>query len=103
MQFGNWDISDNGITYNGGGSASFTVPKDQLSRTTEEGEHPPMYQWVLQVTDHPGLDHDDIYDFNYAFVYAMARYGIDFDYGIFDETLAEQYERFDFEDEEPNF
>lgn len=103
MQFGNWNISENGITYNGGGSVGFTVPKEQLSRTTEDAEQPAMYHWVLQVTDHEGLDHDDIYDFNYAFVFAVAKYGIDFDYGIFDETLAEQYERFDFEDEEPNF
>lgn len=103
MQFGNWDINDSGINYSGGGTAAFSVPKDQLVRTTEEGEQPAMYHWVLQVTDHPGLDHDDIYDFNYAFVYAAAKWGIDFDYGIFDETLAEQYERFDFEDEEPNF
>lgn len=103
MQFGNWNISNDGIAYAGGSTAAFTVPKAELLRTTEEGDQPAMYHWVLQVTDHPGLDHDDIYDFNYAFVYAAAQWGVAFDYGIFDETLAEQYERFDFEDEEPNF
>lgn len=100
MQFGNWNLSDEGLTYNGGGTANFTVPKDQLARTTEEGEKPAMYHWVLQVTEHPGLDHDDIYDFNYAFVFAVAKFNIDFDYGIFDETLAEQFELFGFEDDE---
>ncbi len=103
MQFGNWNITESGIVYNGGSSASFEVPINELARTTEEGDQPAMYHWVLQVTDHPGLEHDDVYDFNYAFVYATAKFGIAFDYGIFDETLAEQYDRFGFEDEEPNF
>jgi hypothetical protein len=100
MQFGNWNFTDQGLTYNGGDTISLTIPTDQLTRLTQEGEKPAMYQWVLQVSEHPGLDHDDIYDFNYAFVYAIAKAGLDFDYGIFDETLAEQFELFGFEDDE---
>jgi hypothetical protein len=100
MQFGNWTLNDGGITYNGGGTISLTIPKNELTKTTAEGEKPAMYHWVLQVSEHPGLDHDDIYDFNYAFVYAIAKFGVDFDYGIFDETLAEQFELFGFEDDE---
>lgn len=100
MQFGNWNLTDQGLTYSGGNTINLTIPADQLTRLTEEGEKPAMYHWVLQVSEYPGLDHDDIYDFNYAFVYAIAKTGQNFDYGIFDETLAEQFELFGFEDDE---
>lgn len=100
MQFGNWTLTDEGLSYQGGGTASFSVPRTELTQTTDEGDKPSMYRWVLQVTEHPGLDHDDIYDFNYAFVYAMARFGLDFDYGVFDDTLAEQFEMFGFDDDD---
>lgn len=101
MQFGNWTINDEGIAYSGDASNNFIAPKQGLdSITAPDAGKPPMYDWVLRATDEEWLSHDDLYDFNYAFVYAMAKYGLSFDYSIFDDTLAEQYDQFDLEDDE---
>ena len=58
------------------------------------------YDWVLLVTNEDWLTQDDIFDFNYAFVFAAAQFGLPFDYAVFDDTLAEQYERLDLEEDE---
>jgi hypothetical protein len=54
----------------------------------------------MLATDEDWLAQDDLYDLNYAFVYAIARFNLDFDYEIFDATLETQFEQFDLEDEE---
>ncbi|MBD0368406.1 MAG: hypothetical protein ICV53_20170, partial [Flavisolibacter sp.] len=43
---------------------------------------------------------NDLYDLNFAFVYAIAKFGLEFNYEVFDATLAEQYNQFEEEDNE---
>lgn len=101
MQFGNWIVNENGIKYTGEASHSFAVPKAELALISEPSAgKPPMYDWVLRATDEEWLSHDDLFDFNYAFVFAAAKFGTAFDYSIFDDTLAEQYDLFDLDEEE---
>jgi hypothetical protein len=87
MKFGNWLANDSGIEWKGNGHQRFVIGRQQLLET-EDG----MYSWVLRATGEDWLTDDDLYDFNFAFVYAAARAGNDFDYEIFDRTLDEQYD-----------
>ncbi len=53
-------------------------------------------------TNEGWLTQNDLYDLSFAFVYAVAQFKLDFNYEIFDATLADQFEQFDEEDEEDN-
>jgi len=104
MDFGNWLVSDHEISWNGGGLHRFVIPAASLTTIERHnGGSGPYYMWILQATGEDWLTQDDLYDLNYAFVYAAARWDADFSYLIFDETLAEQYDRFDEEDEDVDF
>jgi len=101
MIFGNWKVGDQYLSWNGPGLNRFYISKRELLRTTNDPvTEASWYEWVLLVTNEDWLTQDDIFDFNYAFVYASALFGLPFDYTIFDETLAEQYERLDLEEDE---
>ena len=99
MVFGNWIITEDSIHWNDNGFSRFVIPADQLIvvKLTRQG---PLYEWILKATSEEWLTQNDLYDLNYAFVYAAAKYGLNFNYDIFDATLAEQYELFDAEDDE---
>ncbi len=56
--------------------------------------------WIFVATDEDWLTENDLYDLNFAFVYAIAKFNLDFDYEIFDHTLERQYELFEDEDDE---
>lgn len=104
MLFGNWNVTDVGIAWNSPGLDHFTIPRQGLLATwTNPLGGAVYYQWILRATDQDWLSTDDLYDLNYAFVYAAARYGLDFDYDIFDATLEEQFERLDEEEEDEEF
>ena len=101
MKFGNWQISDTHIEWKGGGASSFAIPFDDMNVTrANEEDEPVFYEWILRATDEDWLTQNDLFDLNYAFVFAIAKTGLDFDYDIFDATLEEQFDRFDMEDNE---
>jgi hypothetical protein len=105
MIFGNWKVSNGSIEWNAPGLNRFVIPKDGLVEITEpEEDSPRLYEWIMRATAEDWLTQDDLYDLNYAFVYAVARFGFDFDYEIFDATLEEQFDQFDMEDDDdPGF
>ena len=56
---------------------------------------PFFYNWILLATEEEWLTQDDLYDLNFAFVYAAALWGHEFSYETFDATLEEQYDQFE--------
>lgn len=100
MQFGNWQVTENNIEWNGGGLNRFEIPMSEMNATRQSSENGLLYEWILLATDEDWLTQNDLFDLNYAFVYAFAKSGVEFNYEIFDETLEEQYDQFDMEDNE---
>jgi hypothetical protein len=54
----------------------------------------------LLATDEDWLTENDLVDLNFAFVYAVAKFGLDFKYQVFDATLDYQFELFEDEERE---
>ncbi len=101
MQFGDWNVTENTIEWNGKGFRRFVIPAEDLVSTQPAGREPVnFYKWILLATDEDWLTQNDLYDLNYAFVFAAGKLGLDFNYDIFDATLEYQYDLFDAEDEE---
>jgi hypothetical protein len=101
MQFGGWNVTENSIEWNGKGSQRFVIPANELNSTRPGNTYNPVfYKWILLATDEEWLTQNDLYDLNYAYVFAAGKLGLDFNYDIFDATLAYQYELFEAEDEE---
>lgn len=100
MVFGNWKITDNTIEWVEQGGNAFVLHKDDMLTIKESIFGARFYEYILLATDEEWLSENDLYDFNYAFVYAAAKFGLDFNYEIFDATLAEQFEQFEEEDDE---
>ena len=99
MLFGNWKITTEAIQWAGGSLQRFVIPSNELNRTRQSGSTT-LYHWILLATDEDWLTENDLYDLNYAFVFATAKFGLDFNYEIFDATLAQQYEQFEAEENE---
>jgi hypothetical protein len=100
MEFGNWTIKDESIDWSGDEMGRFIIPKDDITAIRYDKKGSFFYNWILLATEEDWLTQDDLYDLNYAFVYALARWGFEFNYETFDATLEEQYEQFDEEDED---
>ena len=101
MQFGNWQVTDSNIEWKGGGLSRFVMPLSELNATRQDsGDSPIIYDWILLATEEDWLTQNDLFDLNYAFVYGIAKAGLDFNYEIFDQTLEEQFDQFDMEDNE---
>lgn len=101
MQFGNWQVTENSIEWNGGGLSRFVIPIAEMNATRQNNaDNLVFYEWVLRATDQDWLTQNDLFDLNYAFVYAIAKSGLEFNYEIFDATLEEQFDQFDMEDNE---
>ncbi|RYF50078.1 MAG: hypothetical protein EOO38_06510 [Cytophagaceae bacterium] len=101
MQIGNWVISPKGIEYIGGGANTFFIDSTTITKTVQEDKADPvMYEWIVKATEEDWLEEDDLYDLNFAFVYAAASTNAAFDYAIFDETLNYQYLQFEEEEED---
>ncbi|MBA2745491.1 MAG: hypothetical protein H0U44_04620 [Flavisolibacter sp.] len=104
MVFGNWEISEKNIAFKGDGYNKFEIPLQELNRVVVDRNGDIFYDWILLATEEDWLTQDDLYDLNFAFVYAIGKYTMDFNYNVFDATLAEQFEKFDEEeDDEDNF
>ena len=101
MKFGNWLVTENAISWDGKTLQRFEIPCSELHATSanEKGEGV-FYKWILLATDEEWLTENDLYDLNFAFVYAAGKLGKVFNYEVFDGTLEYQYEIFDSEDHE---
>ena len=100
MKFGNWAVTAEGIEWQHN-LERFVVNQEQLLQTTDEYNGDGiMYKWILLATEEDWLTEDDLYDFNFAFVYAAAKSANQFNYEIFDRTVEYQYEMLDDEDDE---
>lgn len=100
MKFGKWTIEDNRIKWNGEPLQFFEIPKDAITQTRYDVKGSFFYDWILKATDESFLTQDDLYDLNFAFVYAAAIWKAEFDYHTFDATLEEQYELLDEEEDD---
>lgn len=100
MQFGNWFLTEDTIEWQGNELQRFVIPKDSLTSLRYDKRGSFFYDWILKATDEEWLSQDDLYDLNFAFVYAAAKWGLEFSYETFDATLEEQYEQFDEEEDE---
>lgn len=100
MQFGNWVLTDDTIEWQGNELQRFVMPKDSLTSLRYDKKGRFFYDWILKATDEEWLTQDDLYDLNFAFTYAAAKWGLEYSYEIFDATLEEQYEQFDEEEDE---
>ena len=100
MNFGNWNVTENSITWNGDGTNSFVIPKESLTAIRKNKDNEELYDWIQKATDQDWITQNDLFDLNFAFVYAAAIFGSDFNYDTFDASLAEQYDQLDSEDED---
>ncbi len=101
MIFGNWKITNDSIVWNGGGLNRFKIPAKELNKLRSgKDDTSKFYDWIFVATDEDWLTENDLYDLNFAFVYAIAKFNLEFDYEIFDHTLERQYELFEDEDDE---
>src|SRR3982751_3447806 len=100
MQFGNWIVNDENIEWKSDARQHFSIPKDSLTAIRYDKRGIFFYDWILKATEEEWLAQDDLYDFNFAFVFAAAKWGLEFSYETFDATLEEQYEQFDEEEDE---
>lgn len=100
MKFGNWELSEDLITWKGGGQEDFSVSRETLLEKQQvadcEGD---LYKWILEATSKDWILEDDLYDLNFAFVYAAGNLP-EFDYEVFDRTVEYQYEILDVDDED---
>ena len=100
MKFGDWNITVTAIEWAGPGLNRFVIGKHSLLETTRlEDEEGDMYKWIILATEEEWLSHDELYDLNFAFVFAAGASAGDFNYEIFDRTLEYQFDVLD-EDEE---
>ena len=100
MIFGNWIVTEDSIAWTGPGVNRFLLHKDEMLSTRQTGFGTEHYEYILLATSEDWLTENDLYDFNYAFVYAAAKFNLPLSYEIFDATLAEQYEQFEEEEDD---
>ena len=101
MEFGNWIVTQNGISWNGQPLQRFEIPADKLNVIRQSNaDDNNLYEWILLATDEDWLTENDLVDLNFAFVYAVAKFGLDFNYETFDSTLDYQFELFEDEERE---
>jgi hypothetical protein len=100
MLFGNWEIGEDSIEWSGSSMQQFVIPRENLAdiRYTPTGTR--FYEWIMAAMEEDWLTQNDLYDLNYAFVYAAGKYDIFLDYVILDATLEEQFEQLEMEDDD---
>ena len=101
MKIGNWEVNDSNIEWRGNGRNRFVIDKKTLTEKIEtDDDNLSLYKWIVLATDEEWLTEDDLYDLNFAFVYAAAEVKAGFDYQVFDETLSYQYSQLEEEDDD---
>ena len=101
MKFGNWNISDQKIEWTGKGLQSFAIDRSTLLETMPSdttGEE--LYKWIVLATDEEWMSHDDLYDLNFAFVFAAASADGEFSYELLDRTVEYQYDLLEEEEDD---
>ena len=101
MIFGNWKITEEAITWSSNRFQRFEIPLKQLNNIRLHDDNKTViYDWILLATAEDWITENDLWDLNYAFVFAAAKYGLQFSYETFDATLEIQFEQFESEDNE---
>jgi hypothetical protein len=101
MKFGNWKMSDETIEWSGKSLQRFAIDRSSLLETMPSditGEE--LYKWIVLATDEDWISQDDLYDLNFAFVYAAGKANGEFSYEVFDRTVEYQYDLLEDEDDD---
>lgn len=99
MHFGNWKITPTTIEWAAEGFQRFVIEKQQLLQLESVEElNEDLYKWIVLATNEEWLSDDDLYDLNFAFVYAAGASGQKLAYEVFDKTLEYQFNILDDED-----
>ncbi|MET0637473.1 MAG: hypothetical protein ABWZ25_15685 [Chitinophagaceae bacterium] len=100
--FGSWLVSEKGIEWGvADGGNKFSIPVAELTAIQKEDET--MYKWLVAAMDEEWISVEDLYDLNYAFVYACGKLNVDFDYDILESTLDYQFDSMDMDDDDNNY
>ena len=100
MKIGNWKVTENTIEWAAKGFQRFVIERNALLETAKpEPWNEEMYKLLLLATDTDWLTTDDLYDLNFAFVYAAGSWQQQFSYELFDRTMEYQFEQLDEEEE----
>jgi hypothetical protein len=100
MKFGNWTITETTIEWTGQGLQRFVIESQQLLETKRvEQLDDDLYKWIVLATDEDWLTDDDLYDLNFAFVFAAGASGQNLNYDMFDKTLDYQFDILDDEEQ----
>ncbi|MBC8033932.1 MAG: hypothetical protein H7Y03_07285 [Chitinophagaceae bacterium] len=100
MKFGNWNVTDKGIEWAGDPSNELFIDRENLLETVaSEEDDAELYACILEATEEEWLNEDDLYDLNFAFVFAAGQEGMEFNYVTFDRTLDYQFNSLDEDDE----
>jgi hypothetical protein len=101
MEFGNWKVTESSINWNGSGLQRFEITAEKLNNIRQStSDDNNLYEWILLATEEDWLTENDLVDLNFAFVYAVAKFALDFNYSVFDATLDYQFTVFEAEDRE---
>ena len=80
--------------------AAFEIERESLFETIKvEGEDEPLYKWIVLATEEEWLTEDELYDLNFAFVFAAGASPENFSYEVLDKTLDYQFDTLDEEAE----
>lgn len=91
LQFGNWQVTDDGILYVGENDGYPLIEKDRLAEPGP-GDRSDVFDWLVHLPTKTWVSMEDVYALNTAFFYAMGRYGIQFPSEIsIEKTLSMQH------------
>ena len=100
MRIGNWRITEDAIQWAGKGLQRFVIDKEVLLDITKVAPtYEDMYKCILLATEEDWLTADDLYDLNFAFVFAAGKWQEEMDYETFDRTVAYEFDLLDEEEE----
>ena len=100
MRFGSWNITGHTIEWSGQGFHRFIIETELLLETIKlEQPYQELYKWIVLATEEDWITDDELYDLNFAFVYAAGALNLNLDYKLFDRTLEYQFNILDEEEE----
>ena len=102
QRIGNWEVTEEGITWVGRPKKDYTIPTNRLTEAGE-GARAKMYDWLVHMTEKGWLTEKDIYALNTALIYALELAGKKFPAKLsFIETFTEQQARLLRRKDQPN-
>src|SRR5688500_17970829 len=100
MKIGNWKVTDQAIEWSGKEFQRFVIERQSLLETSQpEDAEVPLYNILLQAMETDWLTADELYDLNFAFVFAAGSWQQPLDYDTLDNTMEYQYILLDEEEE----